>query len=101
MTNSVLKGQCVKTIHFINAILALSLFGIIAGELGLFSGLSLDARRALGLTAFGVNMAIGIYGAVTSHRIAWGAYLVLSVAGLVLIGAATPITALWLASKLL
>ena len=90
-----------KTIHLINAVLALSLFGIMAGEFGLFSGLSLDARRVIGLTAFAANLAIGVCGVVTSHRIAWGGYLVLSIAGLVLISAATPITALWLASKLL
>jgi hypothetical protein len=45
-------------------------------------------------------MAVGIYGAFSSHRIAWGAYLVFSVAGLVLAGAMTPIVALWLALKL-
>ena len=90
-----------KSVHLINAVLALSLFGILTSEFSLFSGLSLDARRAIGLIAFAANLAIGICGAVTSHRIAWGAYLVLSVAGLVLLGAATPIVALRLASKLL
>jgi hypothetical protein len=63
--------------------------------------MALDARRTIGLIAFGANVAIGIYGAVNSHRIAWSAYLVLSVAGLVLVGATTPIVALWLALKLL
>lgn len=90
-----------RSIHLIIAILALSLFGIVTGDLRLFSGLSLDARRTIGLIAFGANVAIGIYGAVNSHRIAWSAYLVLSVVGLVLVGATTPIVALWLALKLL
>jgi hypothetical protein len=91
----------VKSIHLIIAVLALSLFGIIAGDLGLFSGLSLETQRVIGLTEFGVNMAIAIYGAVALHRIAWSAYLVLSVVGLVLVSAATPITAVWLVSKVL
>ena len=64
-----------RGIHLIIAILALSLFGIVTGDLRPFSGLSLDARRAIGLIAFGTNVAIDIYGAVNSHRIAWSAYL--------------------------
>jgi hypothetical protein len=55
----------------------------------------------IGLTEFGANLAIAIYGAVAFHRFAWSAYLVLSVAGLVLVSAATPIVAVWLALKLL
>jgi hypothetical protein len=95
------SGARVKSIHLIIAVLALSLFGIVASELGLFSGLSLETRRVIGLTEFGANMAIAIYGAVAFHRIAWSAYLVLSVAGFVLVGATTPIVALWLVSELL
>ena len=98
---AVFKGARVKSIHLIIAALALSLFGIIAGDLGLFSGLSLETRRVIGLSEFGANMVIAVYGAVAFHRIAWSAYLVLSVAGFVLVGATTPIVALWLVSKLL
>jgi hypothetical protein len=98
---AVFRGARVKSIHLIIAILALSLFGIIAGEFGLFSRLSFETQRVIGLTEFSANMAIAIYGAVAFHRIAWSAYLVLSVAGFVLVGATTPIVALWLVSKLL
>ena len=98
---AVFKGARVKSIHLIIAVLALSLFGIIAGDLGLFTGLSLETRRVIGLTEFGANMVIAIYGAVAFHRIAWSAYLVLSIVGLVLVSAATPITAVWLVSKVL
>ena len=91
----------VKSIHLIVAVLALSLFGIIAGDLGLFSWLSLETQRVIGLTEFGANMVIAICGAVAFHRIAWSAYLVLSVVGFVLVSAATPITAVWLVSKVL
>jgi hypothetical protein len=98
---AVFKGARVKSIHLIIAVLALSVFGIIAGDLGLFSGLSLETRQVIGLTEFGANIAIAIYGAVAFHRIAWSAYLVLSIVGLVLVSAATPITAVWLVSKVL
>jgi hypothetical protein len=91
----------VKGIHLIVAVLALSPFGIVSGDLGLFRGLLLETRRVIGLTEFGANLAIAIYGAVAFHRLAWSAYLVLSVAGLVLVSAATPIVAVWLALKLL
>ncbi len=96
-----MAGARVKSIHLIIAVLALSLFGIIAGDLGLFSRLSLETQRVIGLTEFGANMAIAIYGAVAFRRIAWSAYLVLSIVGFVLVSATTPITAVWLASKVL
>jgi hypothetical protein len=91
----------VKGIHLIIAVLALSLFGIIASEFGLFSRLSLETQRVIGLTEVGANMAIAIYGAVAFHRIAWSAYLVLSIVGFVLVGATTAITAVWVVSKFL
>ena len=90
-----------KGIHLIVAVLALSLFSVVSGDLGLFLGLSLETRRAIGLIEFGANVAVAIYGALAFHRIAWSAYLVLSVVGLVLVSAATPIVAAWLALKLL
>src|SRR6266568_8763258 len=96
-----MAGARVKSIHLIIAVLALSLFGIIAGDLGLFSRLSLETQRVIGLTEFGANTAIAIYGAVAFRRIAWSAYLVLSSVGFVLVSATTPITAVWLASKVL
>ena len=98
---AVFRGARVKSIHLIIAILALSLFGIVASEFGLFSRLSLETQRVIGLTEFGANMAIAIYGAVAFHRIAWSAYLVLSIVGFVLVGATTAITAVWVVSKVL
>jgi hypothetical protein len=98
---AVFKGARVKSIDLIIAVLALSLFGIIAGDLGLFNRLSLETQRVIGLTEFGANMVIAIYGAVAFRRIAWSAYLVLSIVGFVLVSATTPITAVWLVSKVL
>ena len=98
---AVFRGARVKSIHLIIAVLALSLFGIIASEFGLFSRLSLETQRVIGLTEVGANMAIAIYGAVAFRRIAWSAYLVLSIVGFVLVGATTAITAVWVVSKFL
>jgi hypothetical protein len=98
---AVFRGPRVKGIHLIIAVLALSLFGIIASEFGLFSRLSLETQRVIGLTEVGANMAIAIYGAVAFGRIAWSAYLVLSIVGFVLVGATTAITAVWVVSKFL
>jgi|NGEPerStandDraft_6_1074524.scaffolds.fasta_scaffold111197_1 hypothetical protein len=91
----------VKGNQLIIAVLALSLFCIISGELRFFLGLPLNVRWVIGLTEFGANLLIGIYGVATSYRIAWSAYLVLSVVGFVMVSAATPISALWLTLKLL
>ncbi len=91
----------VRTIYLVIAVLVLGLVGIVASDLQLFDGLSFDVRRILGWNAFGANLIVGIYGAIVSNRIAWIGYLVLSVAGLLLMGATTPIVALWLALKLL
>jgi len=90
-----------KAIYLVVAILALSLFVMVAGEFKVFSGLSIDARREIGLVTFVANLGIGLYGAIRFHRIAWSAYLVFSVVGLLLLSASTPIVALWLALKLL
>jgi hypothetical protein len=91
----------VKSIHLIIAVLALSLLSMVTSYLGLFAGLSFETMRLIGLTEVGANVAVAIYGAVVFHRIAWSIYLVLSVVGLVLLGAATPIVAVWSALKLL
>jgi hypothetical protein len=42
-----------------------------------------------------LNIATAVAGWWTAHRAAWMVYLILSIAGTVLIGAATPINALW------
>jgi hypothetical protein len=91
----------VKCVHLILAVLALSLFCIISSELRIFRWLPLHVQWLIGMAEFGANLAFGIYGVATSHRIAWSTYLILSVAGLVLVSAATPISALWLTLKLL
>ena len=90
-----------KNIYLIIAVLLLSLFAIASSDFQLFHGLSLDTRRTIGLLTFGANAAVALYGAMRSYRIAWIGYLVLSCVGLILIGGSTPISALWLALKLL
>jgi hypothetical protein len=50
---------------------------------------------------FGMNMAVGIWGAILSHRVLWITYLLFSRVAFVMVSAATPLVGMWLASKLL
>jgi len=45
---------------------------------------------------FALNLGIGIAGWWTGHRVAWVLYAIISIAGMVLIGAATPISGFWI-----
>ena len=90
-----------KNIYLIIVVLLLSLFGIASSDFQLFPGLSLDTRRIIGFLTFGANAAVALYGAMRSHRFSWIGYFVLSCVGLILVGATTPIVALWLTLKLL
>jgi hypothetical protein len=47
-----------------------------------------------------LNLGVAVAGWWTAHRIAWIIYLILSIAGLVLIGAATPLGAVILLREL-
>jgi hypothetical protein len=47
-----------------------------------------------------LNFVIAIAGWWTAHRLAWMIYLLLSIAGVVLIGAATPLSAVVLLRQL-
>jgi hypothetical protein len=50
--------------------------------------------------AFALNAGIAIYGLFTPYRSAWAVYLVVSLAGMLLIGAATPVVALWVFGRI-
>ncbi len=85
-----------RTLHLILAVVAISLLGEVlvvlrlAGYLPFGTGIILAYLLALS------NCGIAIAGWWTPNRVAWMIYLVLSLAGFVLIGAVTPITAVWL-----
>ena len=50
--------------------------------------------------AFALNAGVAVYGLFTAYRSASALYLVVSLAAMLLIGAATPITALWLLGRI-
>ena len=62
--------------------------------------LSFDAAIVAAYAAFILNAGIGVAGLWTPERAAWVFYLIVSVAGMVLIGEPTPLSAIWLLTKL-
>ena len=86
-----------RTLHLVLAVLAITVLAHILVALRL-AGYPLPFRVDFFLAWLLIlsNLAVAVAGWWTSHRVAWMIYLVLSIAGLVLIGAATPITAVWL-----
>jgi hypothetical protein len=62
---------------------------------------SLRTRQIAGFSAFGLNAAVAFLGWWTRHRAAWVAYLVASLAFMLLISASTPLSGLWLLTRVL
>ncbi len=89
--------RSLRSIHLILAVLAITVLGQILIALRL-AGYAPPFRVDFFLAWLLIlsNLAVAVAGWWTPHRVAWMIYLVLSIAGLVLIGAATPITAVWL-----
>lgn len=87
--------------HTILLALTFGLLGIAIVELAPLAHLSTTTRQTIGLTLFAANLVLCIYGAMRSHRIAWSAYLLLSLLSLTMLSASTPISAAWLALKLI
>jgi hypothetical protein len=61
----------------------------------------IGGQTVVAYTIVALNLGVGIAGQWTRHRYAWMAYLALSMAGFLLISAATPITAAVLLVRLL
>jgi hypothetical protein len=85
-----------RDIHLVTAVLVLSVAVIVENEIRLAGHLGFTAGRVAVYLAIAVNAAIAFLGLFGPHRIAWLAYLIVSAVGTVLIGAATPIVALYL-----
>jgi hypothetical protein len=89
MSGSGIGGGRLRSIYLILAVLAIS----VAAELRLAAVLPNTFDAALVWLLILLNVAAAIAGWWTAHRVAWMVYLLLSIAGLLLIGAATPISA--------
>jgi hypothetical protein len=90
-----------RELHLIIAIVLLSLVMLAQGELRSAGYLSFEASRVIAYIGVGLNAIMAVLGMRIAHRMAWIAYLIVSVAGVVLIGAVTPINALVLLSHFL
>jgi hypothetical protein len=88
--------QRVRTIHLIIAALILSAPGIVSTELRMGGYLSFDSSRIVAYVVFLFNAAAAIVGLWTRYRVAWFVYLMVSIAGMLLISTSTPISALWI-----
>lgn len=85
-----------REIHLILAILLLSAVIIVETELRGAGYVSLDTGRVVAYLGFAINMIVAVLGILSPHRLAWILYLIVSLTGIVMIGAETPITALYL-----
>jgi hypothetical protein len=88
--------QPVRTTYLIAAVLVLSTTVFIVTKLREANLLTLETARIFAFVVFTANVAVGLIGAFTSHRVAWLSYLAASVASMFLLGMATPLTGGWL-----
>jgi len=86
--------QPVRSKPLIVAVIVVSAAIIVVAQLGHSGAWALRTRQIAGFSAFGLNVVIAVLGCWTRQRVAWVAYLVVSVAVMVLISAATPLSGL-------
>jgi hypothetical protein len=91
----------IRAIYLINAVLVLSVVAMVVTALRLNGLVPFDVARILAYLIVLLNIAVAVVGILTPHRAAWIAYMIASVAGMALLGAATPITAVALLASLL
>jgi hypothetical protein len=81
------------------AAVVLGVVAIIVTEVRLGGAFGDEAGRIVGLVVFFANIAVALYGIWRGQRVGWVIYLILSLALMVLIGANTPISAVWTLAK--
>ncbi len=92
--------QPVRTTHLIAAVLLLSATVFLVTNLRGVHFLNLETARICAFAVFAANVAVGLIGVFTPHRVAWLSYLAASIVSMLLLGMATPLTAAWLLIKL-
>jgi len=86
----------VRSKPLMTAVLVISVAIAIPSWLGHDGWVSLQTRQIEGFLAFGLNVAVSIFGFWTPERAAWAAYLGVSVLAFVLVSAATPLDLIWI-----
>jgi hypothetical protein len=93
--------QPVRSTPLMVAAIVVSAAIIVVAQLGHDEAWPLRTRQIAGFSAFGLNTVIAVLGCWTRHRAAWLAYLVIGIAVMILISAATPLSGLWLVTRVL
>ncbi|MDE5454019.1 hypothetical protein GWE18_14305 [Bradyrhizobium sp. CSA112] len=88
-------------ISFWAAALFVGALGIVCSELWRHGYSSLEAARVGGYLLFLINVAIAVFGIWKQQRLAWTAYLIITLVLMLLIGEPTPVSAMWTMAKLL
>jgi hypothetical protein len=91
----------VRAAYLILAVVAASIIAEVSYLLWTSGYQPFETARVVGFAAFVVNAAVAAIGLWTPHRAAWAAYLIASLLCMMFIGAATPISALFLGVRLL
>jgi hypothetical protein len=91
-----------RSFHLIVAIVVISLLAEVSHQLSSARYYSFESGILLAYILIFLNAAIAVAGLLwTPHHAAWTAYLVVSVALTVLIGAVTPLSVIGIAARLL
>jgi hypothetical protein len=86
-----------RSIAFLAAIVVLAASVVALNELRFAGLLSLTVTAVAAWSAFFINLALAMFGAIgTSYKPLWIAYVVVSLAAMILIGAPTPLNAIWI-----
>ena len=81
--------KSLKSSHLMIAAVLLNALDVIAMEVRLAIGLSLETNRMVVFPIFLLNAAVAIVGLWSAYRGEWLAYLIISIAGMSLIGVPT------------
>jgi len=88
--------QPIRSKPLIVAVIVISIAIVVLTHLGIYGSWLIRTRQIAGFSAFGLNAMVAVLGCWSRHRTAWIIYLVISVAVMFLISAATPLSGLWL-----
>jgi hypothetical protein len=87
--------QSIRIAHLAFVIVLLSASIILVAQFRMAHQLTLGTALILAYVVFFSNIAVAIVGMFTPRRVSWVFYMVVSVAGMLLLSEPTPLTAVW------